>query len=88
MEKIDILAAGFVITTVILGCYIVYLKAGINFICETLAKHHVCLEKMLENAELQNKINNAQDEYNTAVRELLKKWSDDYSPTGSVKQSN
>ena len=41
---------------------------------------------MLENAEIQNKINNAQDEHNTAVRELLKKWSDDYSPTGGVKQ--
>lgn len=88
MEKIDILAAGFAISTVILGCYIAYLKVGIKFILEELAKHHVCLEKMLENAEIQNKINAAQDEYNTAVRELLKKWSDDYSPTGGRKQSN
>lgn len=88
MEKIDILAAGFAITTVILGCYIAYLKVGIKFILDELAKHHVCLEKMLENAEIQNKINNVQDEYNAAVRELLRKWSEDYSPTGGQKQSN
>lgn len=88
MEKIDILAAGFAITTIILACYIAYLNAGIKFVLDKLAKHHVCLEKMLENAEIQNKINAAQDEYNTAVRELLKKWSDDYSPTGGQKQSN
>lgn len=88
MEKIDILAAGFAISTVIMACYIVYLKVGITFILDKLAKHHVCLEKMLENAEIQNKINTAQDEYNTAVRELLRKWSEDYSPTGGVEQSN
>lgn len=88
MEKIDILAVGFAITTVILGCYIAYLKVGIKFILEELAKHHICLEKILKNAEIQNKINTAQDEYNTAVRELLRKWSDDYSPTGGQEQSN
>ena len=88
MEKIDILAIGFAISIIIFSCYVVYLRVGIKFILEELAKHHVCLEKMLENAEIQNKINAAQDEYNTAVRELLKKWSDDYSPTGGVKQSN
>lgn len=88
MEKIDILAAGFVITTVILGCYIVYLKAGINFICETLAKHHVCLEKMLESEEAQHRINTAQDEYNTNVRKLLDILIHGSSPTGGQKQSN
>ena len=86
MEKIDILAAGFVITTVILGCYIVYLKAGINFICETLAKHHVCLEKILESEEAQHRINTAQDEYNTNVRKLLDILIHGSSPTGGVKQ--
>ena len=88
MEKIDILFTAFAIFVIIISCYICYLKVGINFLCETLAKHHVCLEKMLENAEIQNRINTAQDEYNTAVRELLRKWSEDSSPTGGVEQSN
>lgn len=88
MEKIDILAAGFAITTVIMACYIVYLKAGINFICETLAKHHVCLEKMLESEEAQHRINTAQDEYNTNVRKLLDILIHGSSPTGGQKQSN
>ena len=86
MEKIDILAAGFAISTVILGCYIAYLKAGINFLCETLAKHHACLEKMLESEEAQHRINTAQDEYNTNVRKLLDILIHGSSPTGGVKQ--
>lgn len=86
MEKIDILAVGFAITTVIMACYIVYLKSGIKFILDELVKHHICLEKMLEHAEIQNRINAAQDEYNTAVRELLRKWSEGSSPTGGVEQ--
>ena len=88
MEKIDILAAGFAISTVILGCYIAYLKIGIKFILEELAKHHVCLEKMLESEEAQHRINTAQDEYNTNVRKLLDILIHGSSPTGGQKQSN
>ena len=57
MEKIDILAAGFAISTVIMACYIAYLKVGINFLCETLAKHHVCLENLSQAMEDQVNIN-------------------------------
>lgn len=83
MEKIDILAAGFAITTVILGCYIAYLNVGIKFILDELAKHHVCLEQLLEAMEHQVTINEKQTEINKQLSKAL-----NYSPTGSQKQSN
>lgn len=88
MEKIDILALAFVIVIAIYSCYIAYLKTGINFLVEELAKHHVILEKMLENSEAQNKINAAQDEYNTIVRKLLNELIHGSSSTGGGKLSN
>lgn len=81
MEKIDILAAGFVITTVILGCYIVYLKVGIKFILDELAKHHICLEQLSEAMKHQVNINEKQTEINKELSKAL-----GYSPTGGVKQ--
>lgn len=83
MEKIDILAAGFVITTVILGCYIVYLKVGIKFILDELAKHHICLEQLSEAMKHQVNINEKQTEINKELSKAL-----GYSPTGGRKQSN
>ena len=83
MEKIDILAAGFAISTVILGCYIAYLKAGINFLTDMLAKHHVCLEELLKAMEDQVSINEKQIEINKELSKAL-----GYSPTGGQKQSN
>lgn len=83
MEKIDILAAAFAITTVILGCYICYLRVGIKFILEELAKHHVCLEQLSEAMKHQVTINEKQTEVN---KELSKALGD--SPTGGRKQSN
>ena len=88
MEKIDILAIGFTITTIIFICYIAYLKVGIDFLLDALAKHHAAIEKILESEEAQHRINTAQDEYNTNVRKLLDILIHGYSPTGGQKQSN
>lgn len=87
MEKIDILAIGFAITTAILGCYIVYLKAGINFLCEILAKHQVAMNELLEVMQCQININNEQGEINKIIYDKLKINLDD-SSTGGGKQSN
>ena len=57
MEKIDILALAFVIFVIIVSCYICYLKAGINFLCETLAKHQVVMNELLEVMQRQVNIN-------------------------------
>lgn len=88
MEKIDILALALVINVVIFGCYIVYLKVGINFLLDNLAKHHAVLEKILESEEAQHRINTAQDEYNANVRKLLDMLIHGSSSTGGGKQSN
>lgn len=55
MEKIDILFIAFVIFVIITSCYICYLKAGINFLCETLAKHQIAMNELLE--AMQNQVN-------------------------------
>ena len=88
MEKIDILALALVINVVIFGCYIAYLKIGINFLIKEIANHRVILEKILEKEEAQHKINTTQDEYNTKVRKLLGLLIHGSSPTGGRKQSN
>lgn len=96
MEKIDVLAAGFVITTIILGCYIVYLKAGIDFLLEKVAecRNDVYeLIKIQQNiAESQNKINKAQDKINTHqsnfnnnVSKLIDVLNKEMSSTGGEK---
>lgn len=83
MEKIDILALALAINVVIFGCYIAYLKVGINFLTDMLAKHHVCLENLSKAMEDQVSINEKQIEIN---KELSKVF--EYSPTGGQKQSN
>lgn len=83
MEKIDILAVGFAISTAIIGCYIVYLKTGIKFLLDTLAKHHICIEKLSEAMEHQVNVNEKQIEINKELSKAL-----DNSPTGGRKQSN
>lgn len=88
MEKIDVLFIAFVIFVIIVSCYIVYLKAGINFLLDTLVKHRTVIEKILEMEEAQHKINTAQDEYNTNIRKLLDILIHSSSPTGGEKQSN
>lgn len=88
MEKIDVLFIAFVIFVIIISGYIVYLKAGINFLLDTLVKHRTVIEKILEMEEGQHKINTAQDEYNTNIRKLLDILIHSSSPTGGEKQSN
>lgn len=83
MEKIDILALALAINVVIFGCYIAYLKVGINFLTDMLAKHHVCLEQLSKAMEDQVSINEKQIEINKELSKALR-----YSPTGGQKQSN
>ncbi len=83
MEKVDIVALALLINVIIFGCYIIYLKIGIKFILDELAKHHVCLENLSKAMEDQVNINKKQVEIN---KELSKALSS--SPTGGQKQSN
>lgn len=62
----------FVIFVIIISAYIVYLKAGINFLCETLAKHRVAMDDLLEVMERQVNINVTQSEINKIVFDKLK----------------
>lgn len=88
MERVDIVALALLINVIIFGCYIVYLRVAVKFLTDMSARHHVIIEKMLKNAEIQNKINTTQDEYNATVRELLHELIHGSSPTGGQKQSN
>ena len=83
MEKVDILALALIINIVIFGYYIAYLKVGIKFLTDMLAKHHVCLENLSKAMEDQVGINEKQIEIN---KELSKALCN--SPTGGRKQSN
>lgn len=71
MEKVDVLFIAFVIFVIIISCYIVYLKAGINFLCETLAKHRATMNELLEVMEHQVHINNTQGEINKVFCDKL-----------------
>lgn len=91
MEKIDILALAFAIFVIIVSCYICYLKVGINFLCETLAKHQAVMNELLEVMQRQVNINDTQGEINKIVFDRLKinyniNLGD--SSTGGGKQSN
>lgn len=46
MEKIDILAIALCIVIVIFAGYIAYLKAGINFCIQMLARQHNAIETL------------------------------------------
>ena len=91
MEKIDILFTAFAIFVIIISFYIFYLKVGINFLCETLAKHQVAMNELLEVMQHQVNINDTQGEINKIVFDKLKinyniNLGD--SSTGGGKQSN
>lgn len=83
MEKIDILFIAFVIFVIIVSCYIVYLRAGVNFLLEMLAKHHAGLEELLKAMEKQSTINEMQSEVNKDISKILNEVCN--SSTGSVK---
>lgn len=72
MEKVDVLFIAFVIFVIIISGYIIYLKAGINFLCETLAKHQVAMNDLLEVMERQVHINETQGDINKLVFDKLK----------------
>ena len=72
MEKIDILFTAFVIFVIIISCYIAYLKTGINFLCETLAKHQLAMNELLEAMQNQGNINTKQGEINKIIYDELK----------------
>lgn len=90
MEKIDILFIAFVIFVIIVSCYICYLKAGIDFLCENLAKHQIAMNDLLEAMERQVNINVTQGEINKIIFDKLKinNINLDDSSTGGGKQSN
>lgn len=85
MEKVDVLFIAFVILVIIISGYIIYLKAGINFLLEKVAEQHHVIEMLID---AQYKINNAQEEFNTSARKLMEKLCNKNSSTGGVKQSN
>ena len=72
MEKIDLLAIALCIIIVIFAGYIAYLKAGINFILENLAKYQVAMNELLEVMHRQVNINDAQGEINKIIFDKLK----------------
>ena len=86
MEQIDVLFIAFVIFVIIASLYIAYLKAGINFLMEMLAKQQRGLEELLKAMEVQSSINEKQTEINKEIAKALDKVVN--SPTGGVKQSN
>ena len=90
MEKINVLAIAFIIFVFIISCYIVYLKVGINFLCETLAKHKIVIDGLIDAMNRQININATQSEIDKIVLNKLKINDinlDDF-PTGGEKQSN
>lgn len=90
MEKIDILFTAFVIFVIIISCYIAYLKTGINFLCETLAKHQIVMNELIEAMQNQVNINTEQGEINKIIYDKSKINHNklDASSTGCQKQSN
>lgn len=86
MEKIDVLFIGLVIFVIVASLYIAYLKAGLNFLMDMLAKQQAGLEELLKAMEVQSTINEKQTEINKELAKALGKA--DNSSTGGVKQSN
>ena len=84
MEQIDVLFIAFVIFVIIASLYIAYLKAGINFLMEMLAKQQRGLEELLKAMEAQSSINEKQGEINKDIAKALGEVIN--SPTGGRKQ--
>lgn len=90
MEKIDILFIAFAIFVIIISYYIIYLKTSIKFLCETLAKHRVAIDELLNAIQHQVNINDIQSEINKIISDKLKInyiINLDDSSTGGRKQS-
>ena len=76
----------FVIFVIIASLYIAYLKAGVNFLIEMLAKQQAGLEELLKAMQSQSNINEKQTEMNNVIIKILSDMTN--FPTGGVKQSN
>lgn len=86
MEQIDVLFIAFVIFVIIASLYIAYLKAGLNFLMDMLAKQQLGLEELLKAMQDQSSINEKQGEINKELAKALGEVVN--SPTGGRKQSN
>lgn len=86
MEKIDVLFVVLVIFVIVTGLYIAYLKAGVNFLIDMLAKQQAGLDELLKAMEQQVSINEKQGEINKELAKALGEVVN--SPTGGRKQSN
>ena len=86
MEQIDVLFIAFVIFVIITSLYIAYLKSGVNFLIEMLAKQQLAIEELVKATEAQAGINEKQIEINKDIAKVLGKVVN--FPTGGVKQSN
>lgn len=86
MEKIDVLFIGLVIFVIVASLYIAYLKAGINFLIDMLAKQQAGLNELLKAMEQQVNINEKQEQINKELAKALGEVVN--SPTGGRKQSN
>lgn len=86
MEKIDILAIALCIVIIVFTIYIAYLKEGINFCIQMIARQQNAIEslvKALENNNIlfdkqcewnnsQIDINKAQSEFNNDIEKIIK----------------
>ena len=86
MEQIDVLFIAFVIFVIITSLYIAYLKSGVNFLIEMLAKQQLAIEELVKATEVQAGINKKQGEVNNEIVRALDKVVN--FPTGGRKQSN
>lgn len=86
MEQIDVLFIAFVIFVIIASLYIAYLKSGVNFLIEMLAKQQLAIEELVKATEVQAGINKKQGKVNNEIVRALDKVVN--SPTGGRKQSN
>ena len=83
MEQIDVLFIAFVIFVIIASLYIAYLKAGLNFLIDMLAKQQLGLEELLKAMQEQSSINEKQGEINKEIAKALGGVGN--SSTGGVK---
>lgn len=99
MEKTDVLAIAFIVFAIIISCYILYLKAGIDFLLEKIAECRNDINDLVkieqDNIKSQNKINEAQakinktqNDFNKYVSKFIDIVNKEISSTGGKKQPN
>lgn len=73
MEQIDVLFIAFVIFGIIVSLYIAYLKEGVNFLIDMVAKQQKSLEELLKAMEEQSNINEIQTKFNKEIVKAVEK---------------